>query len=400
MPGKNFYRGVKTRHLAKSRNREQIVSNLPPLVVPVLPPQSLLNIDHFEALDGNKDGLLSVHEFLSAAQPTSNFDFIRAAELMRLSIYANEYYNSFMLNTLWQIPAPFDKIYTIKNRTNAIMYASYEQVKPTDPLIPIGFIAESIATNDVYVVWRGTKNGIEWKQDAKFFHTPCSFLPQRANKTINVELGFHELYVTGGTHTPSPQNSVKNYLNNLTNKINRTVWVTGHSLGGALSTMNACDLLENVKGFKSIRLYNFASPRVGDENFADIFDSLTLINGKPGAFRTVNERDIVPKLPLEIFGYKHVNEYHKSISFGTPLNPIDIFDKALLSRNHSNVSYFEKLVEAMKNNGISATVLKNNHFTATELLNGTYTSSQLLSAGYTASEVQQAVNSTPNDTFV
>jgi triacylglycerol lipase len=279
------------------------------------------------------------------------------------------------------------------------MYASYEQVSPNAPLIPIGFIAESIATNDVYVVWRGTKNGIEWKQDAKFFHTPCSFLPQRADKTINVELGFHELYVTGGT-SPSPQNAVKNYLNKLTNKKNRTVWVTGHSLGGALSTLNACDLLENVTGFKAIRLYNFAAPRVGDENFADIFDAQTLINRKPGAFRIVNDRDIVPKLPLEIFGYKHVNQYHKSISFGTPLNPIDIFDKKLLSKNHSNVSYFEKLVEAMRNNGTSAIVLKNNHFTASELLSGTYTTSELLSAGFTTSEVQQAANSSPNDTFV
>jgi hypothetical protein len=166
-------------------------------------------------------------------------------------------------------------------------------------------------------------------------------------------LGFHELYVTGGTGgtTPSPQNAVKNYLNKLTDKKNRTVFVTGHSLGGGLSTLNACDLLENVTGFKAIRLYNFAAPRVGDENFADIFDALTLINGKPGAFRIVNDRDIVPKMPFEIFGYTHVNQYHNGIPFGTELNPINVLDKKIRSENHSNVSYFEKLVEAMKNNG-------------------------------------------------
>ena len=140
-------------------------------------------------------------------------------------------------------------------------------------------------------------------------------------------------------------------------------------------------------------MYNFASPRVGNSNFAHLFNSLTLINGKPGSFRTVNENDVVPKAPLEI-GYKHVNEYHMGISFGTPLNIIDIFNKHIREENHSNVSYFEKLVEEMRNNGTSAIVLKNKNFTARELLSGTYTTSQLLSAGFTASEVQQAANST------
>ena len=87
------------------------------------------------------------------------------------------------------------------------------------------------------------------------------------------------------------------------------------------------------------------------------------------------------------------------ISFGTPLNIIDIIidifkKKHILEENHSNVSYFEKLVEEMRNNGTSAIVLKNKNFTARELLSGTYTTSQLLSAGFTASEVQQAANST------
>jgi len=398
MPGKNFYRGVKTRHLAKSRNRQQIVSNPPPPVVPVLPPQSLLNVDHFEALDANDDGLLSVQEFLSNAQPTSNFDFTRAAELMRLSIYANQYYNSFKVNSNhnWQIPAPFDKIY-IKNVS--VMYASYEQVS-NEPLIPIGFITENIASKDVHVCWRGTGNGVEWKQDGKFFHTECSFLPIKPidHDKIKVHLGFHELYVTGSATAPSPRNAVIQYLNNLTDKKDRTVWVTGHSLGGAMSTLNTCDLLYNVKGFKAIRMYNFASPRVGNANFTNIFNSLTLINGKPGSFRTVNENDVVPKVPLELSGYKHVNEYHEGLPFGTPLNFIDIFNKHILEENHSNVTYFEKLVKAMRNNGTSVIVLKNKHFTASELLSGTYTTSELLSGGYTASEVQ-AANST-NSPFV
>jgi len=42
--------------------------------------------------------------------------------------------------------------------------------------------------------------------------------------------------------------------------------LTGHSLGGSLSTFNAADLIEH--GINGFVWYNFGCPRVGNEAFS------------------------------------------------------------------------------------------------------------------------------------
>ena len=71
----------------------------------------------------------------------------------------------------------------------------------------------------------------------------------------------------------------------------RTIWFTGHSLGGALATL-AADRYGNVRG-----LYTFGSPRVGDHHFKSDFHV--------SAYRIVNNNDIVARVPPEGL-YRHV----------------------------------------------------------------------------------------------
>lgn len=73
----------------------------------------------------------------------------------------------------------------------------------------------------------------------------------------------------------------------------RTLWFTGHSLGGALAVL-AADRYGNGG-----RLYTFGAPRVGDAEFADRFGVT--------AYRVVNHRDIVSRVPPEGI-YRHVGE--------------------------------------------------------------------------------------------
>lgn len=61
------------------------------------------------------------------------------------------------------------------------------------------------------------------------------------------------------------------------------IWITGHSLGGALATLCA-GRYGNVQG-----VYTFGSPRVGDEAFKDKFDVKM--------YRFVNNYDIVSRVP-------------------------------------------------------------------------------------------------------
>lgn len=71
------------------------------------------------------------------------------------------------------------------------------------------------------------------------------------------------------------------------------IWVTGHSLGGALATLFA-GRYGNVQG-----VYTFGSPRVGNEGFKEDLDV--------EMYRFVNNRDIVPRLPPPGL-YVHVGE--------------------------------------------------------------------------------------------
>lgn len=79
------------------------------------------------------------------------------------------------------------------------------------------------------------------------------------------------------------------------------LWITGHSLGGALAVLATAKLLtENgglVKG-----LYTFGQPRVGDAAFAHYFNSLFESN----TFRYVNNNDIVPRILFRFWNYSDV----------------------------------------------------------------------------------------------
>ena len=77
---------------------------------------------------------------------------------------------------------------------------------------------------------------------------------------------------------------------------NQPLYVTGHSLGGALATVAAWDLERDTLA----ACYTFGSPRVGDQ---DLDAAL-----KAPVYRVVNAADIVPRVPFMAMGYRHVGD--------------------------------------------------------------------------------------------
>ena len=77
---------------------------------------------------------------------------------------------------------------------------------------------------------------------------------------------------------------------------NQQVWVTGHSLGGALASLFAALLVEEKLPFAG--LYTFASPRVGNKAFEKAMNSRAKAQGAV-YYRVVNEGDAVPHVPPE-----------------------------------------------------------------------------------------------------
>lgn len=77
--------------------------------------------------------------------------------------------------------------------------------------------------------------------------------------------------------------------------------MAAHSLGAALATLY---VVENMKKHTITHpvVCTFASPRVGDTTFVDTFNGFGL-----AAWRVVNAPDLVPNVPPDIWGYRHVD---------------------------------------------------------------------------------------------
>jgi len=76
----------------------------------------------------------------------------------------------------------------------------------------------------------------------------------------------------------------------------RTVRVSGHSLGGAIATLLAVELAKD--GFQ-VELVTLGSPRVGDAEFVETYGRCNIDHA-----RIVHADDIVPRLPK--LRYRHV----------------------------------------------------------------------------------------------
>lgn len=95
-----------------------------------------------------------------------------------------------------------------------------------------------------------------------------------------------------------------------------TIYVTGHSLGGALSTLGALELATRRGwagggGGPRIVNYSFGSPRVGNRAFAEAFNAAV-----PAAWRVVNNNDAVALVP-RLVGYAHVGHLVRLTPEGT-----------------------------------------------------------------------------------
>jgi len=107
--------------------------------------------------------------------------------------------------------------------------------------------------------------------------------------------------------------------------------VAGHSLGAALATicaLHASILCDSREAQCPVSLYTFASPRVGNPQFA------RSCNKKLSAFRIANSEDVVPGLPpatLKVLGdemspARHVETVRKALAVVTGGVSDDVFE--------------------------------------------------------------------------
>ncbi len=183
---------------------------------------------------------------------------------------------------------------------------------------------------------RGTENAMEWIDDAAALPTPFRQVPLAGR----VASGFDRIYTSlkvvkrplaedravMATAKGAPAAAEETFAGSFAEQLDqlatsrelargtrksrteerkrRPMVVTGHSLGSALATLFVMENASKRKFDISISC-TFASPRVGNLEFARAFDQLPIVS-----WRIVNTLDIVPKLPPHIpllLEYDHVD---------------------------------------------------------------------------------------------
>ncbi len=181
--------------------------------------------------------------------------------------------------------------------------------------IPVyyGFVLSSPTEN--IMVFRGTQTSIEWLNNLTAIQTDYTD-PVSGKYFGKIHEGFLSNYKR--IIAPIPRDVAKTLNPNI------PFYITGHSLGSSLAILAALDIALNVPQLASqIRLYTYASPRIGDVTFAQLHSQTV-----PNSYRVVNLADAITLLPpTKLRGiYVHVGQEWSFLSQGGDFMPNHVVD--------------------------------------------------------------------------
>lgn len=195
-------------------------------------------------------------------------------------------------------------------------------------------ITKSEIKKRIYIVFRGTESLYDWYYDLSVFKTYLK------KQKVYVHSGFYKQLMCDNEYN-NILNVVKEQL-----KLHQEyeLYVTGHSLGGALSTL--CGFLLSYEVKSKINIISFASPRVGDSRWRKVFDSRANLHH----YRITNRRDIVTATPMA--WYKHVGDnirikkdcYKWFPNYNYSFWDVSLF-KCYSIKDHNCELYYDRLVK-------------------------------------------------------
>ena len=115
----------------------------------------------------------------------------------------------------------------------------------------------------IVLSFRGTDDISNWITDFKGIKVPLTTYAGCSN--CKVHDGFDKSYNGIRPHVLSALQNLQNIYKGA------SVYVTGHSLGGALAILAALDL--DQIGLNIAGVYTYGQPRVGNENFASFYET-------------------------------------------------------------------------------------------------------------------------------
>ncbi|WP_133511941.1 lipase family protein [Candidatus Thiosymbion oneisti] len=145
----------------------------------------------------------------------------------------------------------------------------------------------------VVAAFRGTDEIGDWLDN-------LNAVPQCGPLGGDVHTGFYRALMD---IWPQMKTAIRSFCRTSNGLPDRPLWLTGHSLGGALATLAVATLMEADETFYGA--YMFGSPRVGNKVFARHFN----VEAKGKVFRFQNNADIVTRVPARLMGYSHVGSF-------------------------------------------------------------------------------------------
>ena len=139
-----------------------------------------------------------------------------------------------------------------------------------------GYVA--YAPGRALIAFRGTESGRDWRTNLQTVTDPGPWYDTRVHE------GFQDAFAAVALRVGEIVGRVV--------REEQEIWITGHSLGGALAVLLAATLCEADRTVAG--LYTYAAPRVGDVAFASRLDEQM---AGAAHWRVANAGDLVPHLP-------------------------------------------------------------------------------------------------------
>lgn len=169
----------------------------------------------------------------------------------------------------------------------------------------------------MYITFRGTYSKDDVWIDSEFAKVKCEFLDGKC-----VHKGFLNRYLQLQKDMKRLIKKKVGIYRKKEKKDIKKIVITGHSLGGALSTLAALDLQQNQKVFFEnskedkthdkipVKLITFCSPRVLTFEAYEYVIKKNILphEGENSAIRVYRHGDVVASMPFGSMGYKHFGE--------------------------------------------------------------------------------------------
>lgn len=158
-----------------------------------------------------------------------------------------------------------------------------------------GYIFYNPRTKWACFAFTGTSNISQWQSDFDYTLTPATAL-NGYEPGVEVHRGFYGIYLAVR----------QQLLTWYSEHVVKVLFLTGHSLGGALSTICAYDFADLDACSTNIH-YGFGAPRSGNVKYSEVFNSRV-----PQSIRVGNTEDIITAMPPATWHgntYQHTGQY-------------------------------------------------------------------------------------------